>query len=236
MPELFEHLFLTALRLFSLDANEAPIMHLGNNQKQFSSLISASSSRQRMRPKNRKKHISVCLSGIPTTCNTRLFLASYMDSQMFPIDAPEDRMLKDGAGDVDVRKTLNSWKRSPRTIRTCKIFNWGRGKSRSPRVNQHCTTMKVTTRTAEEVKSKKGEDLKSWRGEGRVGIWRETPLELVIRLAPLLYFWWGRSDFRRLARQLRGVAEEAWCVQGPEQLPWTVSSSDSTINTCYSLF
>lgn len=87
-----------------------------------------------MRPKKKKKHISVCLSGVPTTCNARLFLASYMDSQIFPIDAPEDGMLKDDAGDVDGRKTLNSWKRSHRIIRICKIFNWGLQKSGSPQV------------------------------------------------------------------------------------------------------
>lgn len=31
--------------------------------------------------------------------------------------------------------------------------------------------------------------------EGRMGIWRENPLELVIRLALLFHFWWGRSSF-----------------------------------------
>lgn len=123
---------MNVLQLFSLDAKEAPMMHLGNNQKQFSSLISGCSSR--MRPKNRQKHISVCLSGVPTTCNTRLFLASCMDSQTFPIDAPEDGMLKDDAGVVDGRKTSKSLKRSHGIIRTCKIFNWGLGKSRSPQV------------------------------------------------------------------------------------------------------
>lgn len=60
----------------------------------------------RMRPKNRKKHISVCLSGVPTTCNAGLFLASYTDSQMFPIDARVDGVPKDGAGDTDGRKPL----------------------------------------------------------------------------------------------------------------------------------
>lgn len=34
-----------------------------------------------------------------------------------------------------------------------------------------------------------------WGWEGRMGIWRENPLELVIRLALLFYFWWGRSSF-----------------------------------------
>lgn len=34
-----------------------------------------------------------------------------------------------------------------------------------------------------------------WGWEGRMGIWRENPLELVIRLTRLFYFWWGRSSF-----------------------------------------
>lgn len=57
-----------------------------------------------------------------------------MDSQMLPIDALEHGMLKDDAGDVDGRKTLNSWKRSHRIRRICKIFNWGLGKPHSPQV------------------------------------------------------------------------------------------------------
>lgn len=72
-----------------------------------------------------------------------------MDSHTFPIDAPEDGKLKDDAGDVDGRKSLNSWKRSHRIIRICKIFNWGLGKSHSPQVSD-------IAQGAEEVKPKKG--------------------------------------------------------------------------------
>lgn len=39
---------------------------------------------------------------------------------MFPVDAPEDEVLKDDAGDVDGGKPLNSWKRIHRIIRMCK--------------------------------------------------------------------------------------------------------------------
>lgn len=72
-----------------------------------------------------------------------------------------------------------------------------------------------------------------WGGAGWMGVCRENPPELVIRLALLLHLWWRRSGFWMLACKDTGVdAEEARSVKRPAWRPWTLS----TVNACYSIF
>lgn len=225
----FNVCFQLSFRSFSLDAKATQIMHLINKSISVSDLsLLWFLLEGKDEAKNRTKHISVCLSGVPTTCNIRLFIASYVESHMFPIDAPEDGMLKDDAGDVGGGKPWNRWKRVRRIIRICKNLK-ARLKLMQTSGNQHWKKRHERQRKWNQRKRKSGR----WGGAGWMGVCKENPPELVIRLALLLHLWWRRSGFWTLACKDTGVdAEEACSVKRPARRPWTLS----TVNACYSIF